>query len=40
MALKDVLLQHPDRRYIMFGGGGRVPIAVVIASAERRTAAG
>jgi arsenite-transporting ATPase len=24
MALKDVFLQHPERRYIMFGGGGGV----------------
>jgi len=24
MRLKDVLLQHPERRYIMFGGGGGV----------------
>jgi arsenite-transporting ATPase len=24
MGLKDVFLQHPDRRYIMFGGGGGV----------------
>jgi arsenite-transporting ATPase len=24
MALKDILLQHPERRYIMFGGGGGV----------------
>jgi len=24
MKLKDVLLQHPERRYIMFGGGGGV----------------
>ena len=24
MNLKDVLLQHPERRYIMFGGGGGV----------------
>jgi len=24
MALKDIFLQHPDRRYIMFGGGGGV----------------
>jgi arsenite-transporting ATPase len=24
MTLKDVLLQHPERRYIMFGGGGGV----------------
>jgi arsenite-transporting ATPase len=24
MALKDVFLQHPERRYVMFGGGGGV----------------
>jgi arsenite-transporting ATPase len=24
MGLKDILLQHPERRYIMFGGGGGV----------------
>ena len=24
MALKDIFLEHPDRRYIMFGGGGGV----------------
>ena len=24
MALKDVFIQHPERRYIMFGGGGGV----------------
>ena len=24
MGFKDVFLQHPERRYIMFGGGGGV----------------
>ena len=24
MKIKDILLQHPERRYIMFGGGGGV----------------
>ena len=33
MPLKDVFLQHPDRRYIMFGGGGGVGKTTVSAAA-------